>query len=171
LRLSKVSEIERGRGWTILGSAYAFQGRYQEAATAYENALQILRKRDQDAAEYASALSAFGTLYRDMSQFDAAARMEMHALQVDKQINDHAGVAVDCASLADLERCLKSTRKASRLRIELRNGGGAASDYGNSTIENAIGNSKLCFWASAAIQGLPSSNCSAEEKAPTVSNS
>jgi tetratricopeptide (TPR) repeat protein len=112
LETEQVTEIERGRGWVLLGSAYEFQGRYQEATTAYENALQVLRKRDQDAAEYASALSAFGTLYRDLYQFDAAARMEMHALQVDEQINDHAGVAADCASLADLELGLKHTRKA-----------------------------------------------------------
>jgi tetratricopeptide (TPR) repeat protein len=112
LESKQVTGTEPGKGWTVLGSAYEFQGRYQEATTAYENALQILRKREEDAAEYATALSAFGTLYRDMFQFDAAARMEMRALQVDWQINDHAGVASDCASLADIELGLKHTRKA-----------------------------------------------------------
>jgi tetratricopeptide (TPR) repeat protein len=112
LESEQVTEIERGRGWIVLASAYESQGRYQEATTAYESALQILRQRDEDPAEYATALSAFGTLYRDMFQFDAAARMEMRALQVDQQINDHAGIAADCASLADLELGLKHTRKA-----------------------------------------------------------
>lgn len=114
LESKQLTESERGRGWTVLGSAYEFQARYREATTAYENAVKILGKRDEDAAEYASTLSAFGTLYRDMLQFDAAAHMDMHALRVDQQINDHAGVAVDCASLADLELGLKHTKQAQR---------------------------------------------------------
>jgi hypothetical protein len=57
------------------------------------------------------------------------------------------------------------------LRAQKPRKSNVASDYGNSTTENAVGNSKLCFWASTAIQGLPSPNCSAEEKAPTVLNS
>jgi len=112
LESKQITETERGRGWTVLGSAYEFQGKYQEATTAYENALHILRRRDEDAAEYASTLSAFGTLYRDMLQFDAAVQMDLLALHVDQQNNNHAGVAVDCASLADLELGLKHTKKA-----------------------------------------------------------
>jgi len=112
LESKQITEIERGRGWTVLGSAYEFQGRYQEATTAYENALQILGKRYEDAADYAATLSAFGTLYRDMLQFDAAARMEMHALHVDQQINNHAGVAADCVNLADIALAPKHTREA-----------------------------------------------------------
>lgn len=108
----QLTETERGRGWTVLGSAYQHQGKFQEAMTAYENALRILEKRAEDAADYASTLSAFGTLFRDMGQFDAATQLELRALQVDQKINDHGGAAAACASLADLELGLKHTRKA-----------------------------------------------------------
>lgn len=67
---------------------------------------------NEDAADYASALSAFATLYHDMLQFDAATQMQMHALHVNQQINDHGGIAVVCANLADIELGLKHTKKA-----------------------------------------------------------
>ncbi|MGA7107897.1 MAG: tetratricopeptide repeat protein [Terracidiphilus sp.] len=109
---SQLTQTERGRGWTLLGMAFQYQGEFQEAMSAYESALRILEKQNEDAADYASALSAFGTLYRDMLQFDAAVQMQMHALHVDQQINDHGGIAVVCANLADLELGLKHTKKA-----------------------------------------------------------
>jgi len=112
LESRQLTEHERGMGWTLLGFAYQNQGEYQEAMSAYEDGLRILEKRDEDAADYALALSAFGTLFRDMLQFDAAVQMQMRALRVDQQIGDHAGGAVACANLADLELGLKHTKQA-----------------------------------------------------------
>ena len=112
LESDQLTERERGRGWVVLGFAYQHQGEFQEATTAYENAIRILEKRNEDAADYASALSAFGTLYRDMLQFDAAAQMQMRALHVDQQINDHGGIAAVCANLADIELGSRHIRKA-----------------------------------------------------------
>jgi tetratricopeptide (TPR) repeat protein len=109
---AQLSQTERGRGWALLGSAMQNQGEFQGAMSAYENALRIFEKNNEDAADYASALSSFGTLYRDMLDFDSAAQMQMRALHVDQQINDHGGIAVVCANLADLELGLKHTRKA-----------------------------------------------------------
>lgn len=107
-----LSQAERGRGWTMLGSAYQNMGEFQEAMTAYENAFQVLKTRREDAPDYASALIAFGTLFRDMKQFDAAAQMDLRALQIDRQSDNHPGVATACAILADLELGLKHKRKA-----------------------------------------------------------
>jgi len=112
LESTQLSEPERGRGRALLGFAYQYQGEFQEAMSAYENALRILKERNEDPADYASALTALGTLYRDMRQFDAAAQMQMHALHVEQQINDHGGIAVVCANLADLELGSKHIRKA-----------------------------------------------------------
>jgi tetratricopeptide (TPR) repeat protein len=109
---TQLTETERGRGWTMLGSAYQYQGDFQEAMTAYESALRILKKREENEGDFASALSAFGTLFRDMRQFESAAQMEMRALRIAQGINDHAKVAAVCASLADLELGSKHTRKA-----------------------------------------------------------
>jgi tetratricopeptide (TPR) repeat protein len=91
----QLTDLEHGRGWTVLGLAYQHQGEFQEATSAYENAIRILGERNENAADFASALDAFGTLYRDMLQFDNAAHVEIHALHVDQQINDHGGIAVD----------------------------------------------------------------------------
>ena len=112
LESGQLTELERGRGWVVLGSAYQQQGEFQEAMSAYENAIRILGEQKEVPAGYASALASFGTLYRDMLQFDAAAQMEMHALHVDQQMNDHGGIAIVCANLADLELGLKHTKKA-----------------------------------------------------------
>jgi tetratricopeptide (TPR) repeat protein len=106
------TETDQGRGWILLGSAYQYQSKFQEAITAYENALRIFERRDEDATDYASALSAFGTLYRDMHRFGDSAQMESRALVVNEKINNHAGIAAVCASLADLELGLKHARKA-----------------------------------------------------------
>ncbi len=112
LESGQFSDRERGTGWTVLGSAYQHQGQFQKAMSAYENAIQILGERNENAANLASALDAFGTLYRDMFEFDAAAQMEKRALRLDQQIDDHGGIAVVCANLADLELGLKHARKA-----------------------------------------------------------
>jgi tetratricopeptide (TPR) repeat protein len=95
LESRQLTDLEHGRGWTVLGLAYQHQGEFQEATSAYENAIRILGERNENAADFASALDAFGTLYRDMLQFDNAAHVEIHALHVDQQINDHGGIAVD----------------------------------------------------------------------------
>jgi tetratricopeptide (TPR) repeat protein len=108
----ELTQTERGRGWTLLGMAFQYQGEFQEAMSAYENALRVLEERNEDAADYASALSAFGTLFRDMRQFDAATQMEMRALHVSQRVNDHAGIAVACVNLADLELGQKHAKKA-----------------------------------------------------------
>lgn len=107
-----MSETERGRGWTQLGMKFQYQGDFQEAMSAYESALLIFEKKSEYAADYALALSSFGTLYRDMLEFDASAQMQLRALHVDQQINDHGGMAIVCADLADLELGMKRTRKA-----------------------------------------------------------
>jgi tetratricopeptide (TPR) repeat protein len=109
---TQLTQAERGKGWTLLGFAFQYQGEYQEAMSDYENALRSLEERGENAADYASALSAFGTLFRDMHQFDAAAQMQMQALRVSRRINDHREIAVVCANLADLELGLKHTKKA-----------------------------------------------------------
>jgi tetratricopeptide (TPR) repeat protein len=111
---ASLSQTERGRAWTILGSAYQNHGEFQEAMTAYENALQILEKGDENVPDYASALIAFGTLFRDMKQFDAAGQMELRALRLDLRSDNHEGIATVCAILADLELGLGHTRKAQK---------------------------------------------------------
>jgi Flp pilus assembly protein TadD len=37
----QLTDLEHGRGWTVLGLAYQHQGEFQEATSAYENAIRI----------------------------------------------------------------------------------------------------------------------------------
>lgn len=98
-----LTNLERGRAWALVGSAYQCQGRFQDATTSYEKALRILQVDDGLAADYAATLSAFGTLLSDMGQGKAALGVESRALHIYERIHDHAGIAVACVSLADLE--------------------------------------------------------------------
>jgi tetratricopeptide (TPR) repeat protein len=107
-----LSDTERGRGWTLLGLAFEYEGEFQNAESAYENALRILETRKDDAEDYAAALRDFGTLYRDMRQYDAASQLELRALRGDQQINDHGGVAIACVNLAGIELDRRHIRKA-----------------------------------------------------------
>jgi tetratricopeptide (TPR) repeat protein len=112
LESGQLTERERGRGWTLLGWVYQNQGQFQQAMSAYENAIRILGDRSENASDFALALTDFGTLYRDMRQFDAAAQMEMHALQVEQKIGNHGDLALIYVNLADLEVGLKHIKKA-----------------------------------------------------------
>jgi tetratricopeptide (TPR) repeat protein len=107
-----LTELEQGRGWALIASAYQCQGRFQDATTCYERALRILRVDDGLATDYAATLGALGTLLSDMGQGKAALRTESRALQIYERIHDRPGIAVACASLADLELGFKHLTKA-----------------------------------------------------------
>jgi tetratricopeptide (TPR) repeat protein len=106
-----LNTTERARGWIVIGSAYQHLGKIQEAMTADENALRILHN-DDNAPDYALALNLLGTLFRDMNQFDEASQLELRALQADRKIGNHYGMATDCLILADLELALRHTDRA-----------------------------------------------------------
>ena len=94
---------ELGQTWILLGIAYHQEGRYQEAETAYERSLNVLGKNPEYSDQYATALSAYSTLYRDKEDMEAARKMRMKALHMYEEINDQAGIADACASLAELD--------------------------------------------------------------------
>ncbi len=107
-----LTTAERGKAWLVLGHAYHQEGRFQDAATAYEQSLRLLENHGSNGAAYAAALVTFATLYRDMGQLDAAMRMEARALNLFEREGNHAGAAVAYSSLADLALHRKLTRKA-----------------------------------------------------------
>lgn len=108
-----LNPTERARGWLVIGSAYQYLGKFQEAMTADENALRILHSgHDDNGSDYALALKALGTLFRDMKQFDTASQLELRALQADRKIGNHDDIATDCLILADLELGLRHIGRA-----------------------------------------------------------
>jgi tetratricopeptide (TPR) repeat protein len=101
-QVASITTPEFGQTWILLGIAYHQEGRYQEAETAYEQSLNVLRKTPEYSEQYATALSAYSTLYRDKGNMEAAWKMRMEALRVYEEINEQAGIADACASLAEL---------------------------------------------------------------------
>lgn len=107
-----ITAPDLGQTWILLAMAYHQEGRYQEAENAYERSLYFLRNQPDDSEQYAAALSAYATLYRDEGNMEASRTMRMTALRLYKGANDQAGIADACTSLAELAITQKHTNKA-----------------------------------------------------------
>jgi tetratricopeptide (TPR) repeat protein len=107
-----LSAADLGRAWLLLAMAYHQEGRFADAATAYEQSLHLLANNPEYSAQYAAALSAYAILYRDTARMEIAWKMQMKALHVYDGIHDQAGIARVCKSLAILALSQKRTSKA-----------------------------------------------------------
>lgn len=75
-----------------LGWAYSFTGKYQEAATAGEQALAISRQSNRPGLE-AGAMVQLGNVYANLSQYEKASSLEEQALGIYKAEKNQAGEA------------------------------------------------------------------------------
>jgi tetratricopeptide (TPR) repeat protein len=107
-----LSESDHGRAWLLLAMAYHQEGRYQEAITGYEQSLRIVGSDPKLASQYADAIRSFAILYRDTGDAETARKMLLKALSVYTEINDHAGIAGVCRSLANVALSQKRTGDA-----------------------------------------------------------
>lgn len=107
-----LSAPDLGGAWLLLAMAYSEEGRFEEAATAYEQSLHCLANKPEYSARYAATLSAYAILYRDTGQIETAWKMQMKALRLYDRINDQAGIAGVCKSLAMLALIQKRKSKA-----------------------------------------------------------
>lgn len=94
--------LERSQAAMILGIAQHQQGKFQQAADAYDLSLRLLGKNLENSAQYSATLSAYATLYRDMGRLDESEQLQMKALHSYERNSDHAGIAMACKSLAGL---------------------------------------------------------------------
>ncbi len=101
-----------GRAWLLLAMAYQQEGRFEEAGTAYEQSLHFLADNPEDSEQYAAALNAYAIFYSDTGQMEIAWKMQMKALRLYNGINNQAGIAGVCRSLAILALTQKRTSKA-----------------------------------------------------------
>jgi tetratricopeptide (TPR) repeat protein len=106
------SAPDLGRAWLLLAMAYHEKGRFEEAATAYERSLYFVATNPEYSARYAETLSAYASLYRDTGQMEIAWKMQRKALRLYSGINDQAGIACVCKSLAIQALSQKHTKKA-----------------------------------------------------------
>ncbi len=98
----RVSGVELGRAWNVLGVVYTQQGKLMEAQNAFERSLQIFGQEPQFVTDYAAALQNYGELYNDSGQRAIAGKMWRKALDLLQQSGDHAGVARSLTYLAGL---------------------------------------------------------------------
>lgn len=76
----RVSGVELGRAWNVLGVVFTQQGRLMEAQNAFERSLQILGQEPRFVTDYAAALQNYGELYNDSGERAVAGKMWRKAL-------------------------------------------------------------------------------------------
>ncbi|MGC1224451.1 MAG: hypothetical protein WA872_21935 [Candidatus Sulfotelmatobacter sp.] len=96
----RLSGVELGRAWNVLGVVYTQQGRLMEAQNAFERSLQIFAQEPQFVTDYAAALQNYGELYNDSGETAVAGKMWRKALVLLQQSGDHAGIARSLTYLA-----------------------------------------------------------------------
>ena len=96
----RLSGVELGRAWNVLGVVYTQQGKLMEAQNAFERSLQIFGQEPQVVTDYAAALQNYGELYNDSGQRAVAGKMWRKALDLLQQSGDHAGIARSLTYLA-----------------------------------------------------------------------
>ena len=110
--VASMTTPELGQTWMLLGIAYHQEGRYQEAESAFERSLYFLRNKPEYSEQYAAALSAYATLYRDKGDMGTSRKMRMKALRMYEETDDQAGIADACLSLAELAITQRHTSNA-----------------------------------------------------------
>jgi tetratricopeptide (TPR) repeat protein len=98
----RLSGVELGRAWNVLGVVYTQQGKLMEAQNAFERSLQIFGQEPQFVTDYAAALQNYGELYNDSGERAVAGKMWRKALDLLRQSGDHAGIARSLTYLAGL---------------------------------------------------------------------
>ncbi|MGA9759363.1 MAG: hypothetical protein WBQ51_13430, partial [Candidatus Sulfotelmatobacter sp.] len=98
----RVSGVELGRAWNVLGVVYTQQGKLMEAQNAFERSLQIFGREPQFVTDYAAALQNYGELYNDSGERSVAGKMWRKALDLLQKSGDHAAIARSLTYLAGL---------------------------------------------------------------------
>ena len=75
-----LTQVERGRGWTLLGSAMQNQGQFQKAMSAYENALRIFEGKNEDDAHSSQGEGLIDRAGADDRNRDDPARVDHFVL-------------------------------------------------------------------------------------------
>jgi tetratricopeptide (TPR) repeat protein len=108
----KLSGVELGRGYIILGLASQGRGDFVDAQIAFEHSLRILEHDREHPEDYASALDSYAGLYGDLGQLDVAEPMCLKALRLRQKAGDHWGAALSLMQLAQLALARKRVREA-----------------------------------------------------------
>jgi tetratricopeptide (TPR) repeat protein len=110
----RLSGLELGRAWIVLGVAYKDQGKFAEGQKAFEQSLHILEGDPRFVTDYSAALENYGELYNDAGQLGAAAQMWEKALRLRQQSNDYAGATRSLMALAGVALARKQIHEAKK---------------------------------------------------------
>jgi tetratricopeptide (TPR) repeat protein len=105
---------EMGRAWTLLAVAYEDQGHYQNAQTAFEQALRLFSGDSERLGDYASTLDLFAGLTNLTQGPEIAAKIVTKALKIHERLQDHRAIAMDYLNLAGEEIQTKHVRSAKK---------------------------------------------------------
>ncbi len=94
---------QRARRWLTWAFLANDQGRYDEAAEYYAQALAIAREVGDRATE-GMTLNNLGVLARDQGQYDEAAEYYAQSLAIKRELGDQLGVANTLYNLGELAR-------------------------------------------------------------------
>jgi tetratricopeptide (TPR) repeat protein len=97
---STLSRADQGRAWTLFGFAYKETGQYQQAQTAFEKALSLLKDDAEQRADFANALDFFAAFYQSVNKPQIAGKLWSQALEIFKQQGNHRCLAKTYANLA-----------------------------------------------------------------------
>jgi tetratricopeptide (TPR) repeat protein len=111
---NELSGIELGRAFLILGVAYAGDGKFAEARSAFERSLHILDHDLEHVTDYAAALDNYAALYSNVGQLDIAGQMWQKALRLRQQSGDHTGATRSFTNLAGFALAQNRIREAKR---------------------------------------------------------
>jgi tetratricopeptide (TPR) repeat protein len=121
---NELSGIELGRACLILGVAYAGDGKFAEARSAFDRSLHIFDHDLEHVSDYAAALDNYAALYSDAGQLDIAGQMWQKALRLRQQSGDHTGATRSFTNLAGFalaqNRIREAKRYLKRAKVEMK---------------------------------------------------
>ncbi|MDQ4081441.1 MAG: tetratricopeptide repeat protein, partial [Actinomycetota bacterium] len=107
------SEV-RAAALRALGALVLFAGQQERARSAYEEALELAREADDDAA-VAEALEGLGSIAHWQGEFDAADTLAREALEIAERIRDEYLIAKCLHLLAEVARDRRDYSRAQEL--------------------------------------------------------
>jgi tetratricopeptide (TPR) repeat protein len=112
MQTAQLSPVEIARANVMVGFANRGLGNFIAAENAFDRSLRLLEHDPSHRGDYAAALQNYGALYADLGQFRSAQTMWGKALQLRRQMGNHADAARALLDLAELQMTEKRLHKA-----------------------------------------------------------
>lgn len=112
-----LSEVARGKTWTLLGIAYLQENNLREAQNAFEHAIHVFENQPEYREDYAADLCSLADVYQNLGQLQIASRLAIRSLVIYRQTEDHTAIVRVASNIAGLEVSL-GRRKEGKQYLE-----------------------------------------------------